>query len=146
MATINASKAGATHHVRSNAKVPYVAEWTLDFAKTTVASGDVVEVLAVPAGSVILYAGAEVMAEADVTATFVVGTAADDDQYVSAGNAEVAGFSTPTVNAGTARFVSTADTIDVTVTGTPTEAKIRVFAVMTSVEEVPAPGIAQVGS
>lgn len=147
MATISAYKAGTTHYVRTNAKVPYVAEWVLDFSKTTVASGDVVETLYVPAGSVILFGGSEVLEAADSATTFIVGTAADADQYVAAGNAQTVGYSTVAATAGDARAVfSAADTIDVTVTGAPTSGRIRVFAVMTSVEEVPSPGIAKIGS
>lgn len=146
MATIKAAKVGVTHHVRSNARVPYVSEWVLDFAKTTVASGDVVEVLSVPAGSVILFGGAEVMEASNASITFTVGTAADADQYVAVGDAATVGYSASVAGAGTARFTAAADTIDVTVTGAPTKGKIRVFAVLSSTEEVPAPGIAQVGS
>lgn len=147
MATISAYKQGATHHVRSNAKVPYVAEWDLDFSKTAVATGDVVETLYVPKGSVILFAGAEVMEVTGSAVTFTVGTGADADQYVASGDANVAGYSTSPAGAGTALPVfAAADTIDVTVTGAPTKGRIRVFAVMTSVEEVPAGTIAKAGS
>lgn len=147
MATVKAYKPGATHYVRSNAKVPYVAEWVVDFAKTAVATGDVVEALYVPKGSVILFAGAEVLEATGSAVTFTAGTATDADQYVVAGNANTVGFSTPAATAGTALPVLAADdTIDLTVTGAPTKGRVRVFAVMTSVEEVPAGSIAKVGS
>lgn len=147
MVTTSAYKPGDTHYVRTNAKVPYVAEWVIDFSKTAVATGDVVEALYVPAGSVILFAGAEVTEATGVVTTFTLGTAVDADQYVAAGNANAVGYSTAAATAGDARTVYTAsDTIDLTVTGAPLKGKVRVFAVMTSVAEVPAGSIAKVGS
>lgn len=151
MATISAYKAGQTHYTRTNARVPYVAEWVIDFAKTAVASGDVVEALYLPKGTAVLFAGAQVK-EASTAAgavTVAVGPGTDPDQYVASLNAKAAAgtYGTPAATATDLFFAATAaDTIDITVTGAPEDGKIRVFAVLTTVEEVPAPGIAKVGS
>lgn len=150
MATISAYKAGQTHYTRTNARVPYVAEWVIDFAKTTVASGDVVEALYLPKGTAVLFAGAQVKEASTATGavTVAIGPGTDPDQYVASLNAKAADgtYGTPAATAGDVFFAAAADTIDITVTGDPTDGKIRVFAVLTTVEEVPAPGIAQLGS
>lgn len=164
MADIAMFKAGATHYSRNNARVPYVAEWTVDLAEAAVTKGsalavsDVIQALYVPAGSVVLFAGVQVMEAMTGTstdATIDVGATSlsDPDKYVDGfdlDGAAAGAYATVASAAVTpASFFPAADTIDVTIatqTGTITGGKIRVFAVMTSVADVPSPGVALVGS
>lgn len=163
MATISVYKSGTTHYHRNNAKVPYVAEWVVDLAKvaeakgSAIAAADVIEAIYVPAGTQVLFAGLQVKEPLEGTvsvATLDLGiTGGDVDAFVDGFDAfaAVAGdFAAPAAAAVTpATLVTTADTIDIliaTQTGTITGGKIRVFATLLDVTEVPAPGIAKPGS
>lgn len=164
MADIAVYKAGETHYVRSNARVPYVAEWVVDLAAAATKKGsalaatDVIQALYVPAGSLVLFAGVQVVEEmtgtsTDATIDLGATSITDADKWVDGFDLDAASagdYATPASAAITpAAFFPAADTIDVTIatqTGTITGGKLRVFAVLTSVAEVPSPGIAQVGS
>ena len=110
-------------------------------AGNTIATGDVFQALEIPAGTLVLFAGAEVeKAVNGTTPTVDIGFDGGDDiidgQSVSttgflAGGSNGQANSVTTGAASTfTQFVSTADTIDVTltVTGNPTAGRIRVYA------------------
>ena len=111
----------------------------------TIATGDVFQVLEVPANTLILSAGAEVVTVFDgTTPTVDIDFAAGDD-IVDGGDVAALGFLASGAN-GSANTVgsttfsvlqTTTDTIDVTlaVTGNPTVGKLRVYAVICRLEE-----------
>lgn len=112
----------------------------LDFAKViaaraaagavALAANDTLQVIHVPAGSLVLSAGLEVLeAEStNTTADFDLGfTGGDVDAFVDGHGSDTLGFST-TGTAG-ATFVSADDTIDLLLlTAVPTDAKVRIYA------------------
>jgi hypothetical protein len=125
----------------------YMIEATLDIPKliaagafSSAATGDIFELLTVPAGSLVVAAGAEVITAFNGTTPLVdIDFAAGDDivdgqsvastGYLAAGtNGTVIGTNSPQF----VQFVTTADTIDVklAVTGSVTTGKLRVFAVV----------------
>jgi hypothetical protein len=157
MATINVSQPqGGGHPSRHGpTNVPYTVEAIVDFAQvlakngTALAAADVVEALAVPAQSVVLTAGVEILAPADsTTLTLDVGvTGVDADVWVDGFDAKGAAGTYAQNPAAYQPIVvgNTADTVDVlfaTLTGSLTAGKVRVFAVLLDVSDKKAPGVA----
>lgn len=162
MATVNLTKAGSTHYSRTNAKVPYVAEWTVDLTKAAAAKGtalaatDVIEALYLPAGTQVLSAGLQVVEAVTGPSVLTLDlgvTGNDPDRFVDGFDAYAAAkgaFADPaSTNVTPTLLAKTADTIDIliaTQTGNITGGKLRVYAILVDVNEVPAGGIAAVGS
>jgi hypothetical protein len=159
MATISTlDKAGATHPSRfANKKVPYVVEFVLDYAKALAAKGsalaasDVIEVINIPAGTIVLDAGAEVLVAADsTTLTLNVGTGADADEWVAGLDGKTLGWAPDLDSSPVINTYPTADTIDVvlaTLTGTLTSGEVRVYALLADVSKTPGnPGLATLKS
>lgn len=161
MATISlATDTGTVRPSRNKVKMPYIVEATVDLAVaattkgSAIAQGDVIEALNVPAKTVVMAAGIEVitaMTGTSTDATIDVGfTGGDVDNFVdgfdldgaSAGALSGNGVQEPIV-------VSTADTVDILVatqTGTITGGKVRIWAVVADIDGVDAPGLATLGS
>jgi hypothetical protein len=157
MATVNVSKLqGGGHPSRHGAtNVPYTVEAIVDFADvlakngTALAAADVVEAVAVPAETLVLSAGVEILDPANsTTLTLDVGvTGVDADVWVDGLDAKGAAGTYSQNPAAYQPIVvgGTADTIDVlfaTLTGSLTAGKVRVFAVLLDVSDKKAPGIA----
>lgn len=135
--------AGTYPDVRNSA---YMIEATLDIPKliaagafTAAGNTDVFELLTVPANTLVVAAGAEVITAFNgTTPTVDIDFAAGDD-IVDGGDVTATGFLAAGSNGTTigtsspnyTQFVTTADTIDVklAVTGSTTTGKLRVFAV-----------------
>lgn len=150
--TTGISYAGAT-------RLPYLAEVVIDWAEVLVAKGtaladnDVVEAITVPAGHVILGVGAQVMVAANgTTLTCDIGvTGVDVDEWVDGIDAKATAgtYWTPLAVTPDQTMISTADTIDVlllTLTGTVSTGKLRVFAWLLDVSAKAAPGLVAIGS
>jgi hypothetical protein len=122
-------------------------EATLDIAKliragafSAAVTGDIFELLTVPAGTLVVAAGAQVLTAFNGTTPLVDIDFAAGDDIVDAGDVTATGYLAAGSNGtdiGTAvanftQFVTTADTIDVklAVTGNVTTGKLRVFAVV----------------
>ena len=164
MATVTMTTAGAAgcHPSRnSNVKVPYLVEVEVDFAEATTEKGsalaqaDVIQVISVPANTMILAGGACVktaMTGASTDLTLDIGiTGGDVDNLVDgfAFDGVAAGVYATVVGVNEPVFVTTADTIDIliaTQTSTFTGGVLRVFALLCDVSDATAPGIAAVGS
>jgi hypothetical protein len=110
----------------------------LSAAGNTIANGDVFQALEIPAGTMVLFAGAEVKTAVNGTTPLVnIGFAAGDT-IIDGDGVGTTGFLVSGTNGGPndsdagtfTQFVSTTDTIDVTlsVTGNPTAGVIRVYA------------------
>ena len=146
MATIttlsNAVSAG-THPSRGIRAMPYVVENTINFATATTAKGsalaaaDVIEALQIPAQSIVLAAGFEVISAVTGSCTVSLGvTGVTAAAYVSAfgvtSSLAVGDYATP-ATAGYPIVTKSADTLDlllVTETTTLSAGSIRVFAVI----------------
>jgi hypothetical protein len=117
-------------------------------AGVTLATGDVFELLTIPANTLVLAAGAEVMTAFNGTSPTVDIDFAAGDDIVDGGNVATLGYLASGTNgqanvvttgaASTfAQFVTTTDTIDVLLnfTGTVTTGVLRVYAIIVRLEE-----------
>lgn len=158
MATIDLSNGlgGAPRPVRSLTNMPYFVEKTIDFAAAATAKGsalaaaDIIEAIDVPAGTMVLNAGLQVVTAATGESsdnTLDVGiTGVDADCFVDGFDLDAAAAGAYAQNAAAFQplIVATADTIDVliaTATTAPTGGKVRVWAVLCDIGAKPAPGI-----
>lgn len=123
-------------------RMPYTVESIVDFTSATIADGDIVQCIQVPAETVVLGAWLEVLtAVTGFTAPlFDVGTGVDQDEWVANADPSTVGWKA-SVGEGTAgavhAFFSAADTIDLdttdTTSGTGTAGKVRVVALLLDV-------------
>ena len=136
MGTLNVTGAGGTTGHPSNGRVPYLVENTIDLSQIRGDTGpdnaDVLQVLDIPAETLIMEAGIEVITALSSSATMDLGiTGGDVDIYVD-GDTNATGYGTLTA---TARHIAaSADTLDILIGGADSSAgKIRVWAVMCDV-------------
>ena len=139
MATYNVTGAGGTAGHPSNGRTPYLVENTINVATINGDSGaaqnDVLRVLDIPAETLVMEAGIEVLTALSSSVTMDLGiTGGDIDRYAD-GDTNATGFSAPTATART--IVASADTLDVLVLSAAAAAgKIRVFAVLCDVSGI----------
>ena len=145
--------AGSASAGRTAGAVPYLVDVTIDFAAAATAKGsalaaaDVIECINVPANTLILNAGMEVVTvlggESNDT-TFDLGvTGVDADVFVDGFDADAATAGAYAQNAAAFQPIvnATADTIDLlitTATTAPTSGEVRVWAVLINVDGRPA--------
>lgn len=157
MATIDLSNGlgGAPRPVRSLTNMPYFVEKTIDFAAAATAKGgvlaaaDIIEVIDVPAGTMVLNAGLQVVTVAtgesnDNTLDLGI-TGVDADCFVDGFDLDAAAAGAYAQNAAAFQplIVGTADTIDLliaTASTAPTGGTVRVWAVLCDIGAKPAPG------
>ena len=139
MATYNVTAAGGTTGHPANGRTPYLVENTIDVSAVNgdsgTADGAILQCLDIPAETLIMEAGVEVITALSSSATIDLGiTGGDPDRYVD-GDTNATGFSTLT---NTARvIVASADTLDAKIAGAASSAgKIRVFAVLCDVSGI----------
>ena len=139
MATYNVTAAGGTTGHPANGRTPYLVENTIDVSAVNgdsgTADGDILQCLDIPAETLIMEAGVEVITALSSSATIELGiTGGDPDRYVD-GDTNATGCSTLT---NTARvIVASADTLDAKIAGAASSAgKIRVFAVLCDVSGI----------
>lgn len=124
-----------------------VMETTFDVAKlisdgtiSSVSSGDIFQVIDLPAECYILHCGAEVLTAFDGSTTLDIDVAAGDD-FVDGADASSTGYCAGGTNGhvdytAVATFsnrVTATDTIDVKVLGTPTVGVLRVYAIIVDI-------------
>jgi len=152
MATVT-TLAGSASAGRTAGAVPYLVDVTIDFAAAATAKGsalaaaDVIECINVPANTLILNAGLEVITvlggESNDT-TFDLGvTTTEPDNFVDGFDADAAAAGAYAQNAAAYQplVIGTADTIDLliaTATTAPTSGEVRVWAVLMNVDGRPA--------
>lgn len=155
---------GGNHMPAQSYPGPYRVEVFVDLADVTtekgsaIAQGDIIEVIEVPAGSQVLFAGFQVVeamtgTSTDTTLDFGV-TGGDADCWVDGfdldGAAAGAYASAATASITPAQtFFSAADTLDLLVatqTNTVTGGVLRVFANILDCSSRPRPAVAVVGS
>ena len=133
MATYDLTAAGGTTGHPSNGRTPYLVENTIDISainsSSGTANGDVVNALDIPAETLIMEAGIEVITALSSSATMDLGiTGGDVDRYVD-GDTNATGYATLTATARV--VVASADTLDILTAGADSSAgKVRVWAVL----------------
>ena len=139
MATYNVTGAGGTTGHPSNGRTPYLVENTIDISainsSSGTANGDVVNALDIPAETLIMEAGIEVITALSSSATMDLGiTGGDVDRYVD-GDTNATGYATLTATARV--VVASADTLDILTAGADSSAgKVRVWAVLCDVSGI----------
>ena len=138
MATWTVTGGGSTGH-SANAPTVKVYSEIVDFSAFTITTNDIVEVIELPANSLVLYAGYDVLTadSAGNSGTLSLGDGADVDAFVAASTA-TAGIEVTRARAGDSqggttsigyRYYAAADTVDLVVATGAINAKVRVFAV-----------------
>ncbi len=139
MATYDLTAAGGTTGHPANGRAPYLVENTIDVSAVNGDSGaaqnDVLRCLDIPAETLIMEAGVEVITALSSSVTLDLGiTGGDVDRYVD-GDTNATGYSAPTATART--VIASADTLDVLVLSAAAAAgKIRVWAVLCDVSGI----------
>ena len=139
MATYNVTAAGGTTGHPANGRTPYLVENTIDVAAINGDSGasqnDVLRALDIPAETLIMEAGIEVITALSSSATMDLGiTGGDVDRYVD-GDTNATGYATLTATARV--VVASADTLDILTAGADSSAgKVRVWAVLCDVSGI----------
>jgi hypothetical protein len=136
MATYNKTGVGGTTGHPSNGRTPYLVENTIDIAAINsaagTADGDVVQCLDIPAETLIMQAGIEVLTALSGSVTIDLGiTGGDVDNFVD-GDTNATGYSVLTATAN--QVIASADTLDALLAGAASSVgKIRVWAVLCDV-------------
>ena len=139
MATYNVTGVGGTTGHPSNTRTPYLVENTIDVSAVNgdagTTSGDVLLALDIPAETLIMEAGAEVLTALTSSVTMDIGiTGGDVDRYVD-GDTNATGYSTLTATARV--VVASADTLDILTGGAnSTAGKVRVWAVLCDISGI----------
>ena len=139
MATYDLTAAGGTTGHPANGRTPYLVENTIDVSAINGDSGaaqnDVLRVLDIPAETLIMEAGIEVITALSSSATMDLGiTGGDVDRYVD-GDTNATGYATLTATARV--VVASADTLDILTAGADSSAgKVRVWAVLCDVSGI----------
>ena len=139
MATYDLTAAGGTTGHPANGRTPYLVENTIDISAINGDSGaaqnDVLRVLDIPAETLIMEAGIEVITALSSSATMDLGiTGGDVDRYVD-GDTNATGYATLTATARV--VVASADTLDILTAGADSSAgKVRVWAVLCDVSGI----------
>ena len=130
MATYSITGVGTTGFPASGPNVRVISE-VVDFSATTNASGDVFQTLSIPADTVILGAGINVITadSAGNSGTIELGDAGDPNRYVAASTAG-AGQETAIFATTVPHLYDTADTIDMVIGTGAINAVVRVWAII----------------
>ena len=148
MATYNVTGVGGTTGHPSNGRTPYLVENTIDVSAINGDSGtaqnDVIQCIDVPAETLIMAAGVEVLTACSSSVVIdicVTGTSAgfsDPDAFVDAYDATGAAYAPRDVaDAAPMLTIKTADTIDALMAGAASSAgKIRVWAVLCDISGI----------
>ena len=145
--------AGSAAYPADSLNKAHRVEITLDFPKiiaarsaaglTALAASDVLEILPIPAGTVVSNVGMVVTTAAGVSSTLSIGDGGATAGYLAATSVNATGTSggvpvlasgafAPTLSGG--KVYAAADTIDVVIgTAVPAAAVVRVFAVLTDI-------------
>jgi hypothetical protein len=139
MATYDKTGVGGTTGHPSNGRTPYLVENTIDISAINSAAGtaigDIIQALDIPAETLIMQAGIEVLTALSSSVTMDLGiTGGDVDNFVD-GDTNATGYSTLTATANL--VVASADTLDVlALVAASSAGKIRVWAVLCDVSGI----------
>ena len=139
MATYDKTGVGGTTGHPSNGRTPYLVENTIDIAAINSGAGtadaDVIQCLDIPAETLIMQAGVEVLTALSGSVTIDLGiTGGDVDNFVD-GDTNAIGYSVLTATAN--QVIASADTLDALLAGAASSVgKIRVWAVLCDVSGI----------
>ena len=148
MATYNVTGVGGTTGHPSNGRTPYLVENTIDISAINGDSGtaqnDVIQCIDVPAETLIMAAGVEVLTACSSSVVIDIGVTgssagfSDPDAFVDAYDATGAAYAPRDVaDAAPMLTIKTADTIDALMAGAASSAgKIRVWAVLCDISGI----------
>lgn len=131
MATYSITGVGTTGFPASGPNVRVISE-VVDFSATTNAAADVFQTLSIPADTVVLGAGINVITAdtAGNSGTIELGDAGDANRYVAASTVAAAGQETAIFATTVPYLNASADTIDLTVATGAINAVVRVWAII----------------
>jgi len=134
MADYNSNITSTNIPAKRGSSIPRVISDVVDFSSTTNASGDTFDVLPIPANSLVLAAGVDVLTAdgAGNSGTIAVGDSVDADQYAAAATVAATGQMT-TLDANYA--YSAADAIRLTIGTGAIDAKVRVWCCVMSLDD-----------
>ena len=144
MATYDLTAAGGTTGHPANGRTPYLVENTIDMSAFDPAAGDIIQAIDVPAETLVMSAGLEVLTASSSSVTFdlgITGSTAgheDPDAFVDAYDATGTGYAPMDATDAAAMLVcKVADTIDILTAGAQdTAGKVRVWAVLCDISGV----------
>ena len=144
MATYDLTAAGGTTGHPANGRTPYLVENTIDMSAFDPAAGDIIQAIDVPAETLVMAAGLEVLTASSSSVTFdlgITGSTAgheDPDAFVDAYDATGTGYAPMDATDASAMLVcKVADTIDILTAGAQdTAGKVRVWAVLCDISGV----------
>jgi hypothetical protein len=134
MTAYNSNITSTNIPAKMGSSIPRVISDVVDFSSTTNASSDTFDVLPIPANSLVLAAGVDVLTAdgAGNSGTIAVGDSVDADQYAAAATVAATGQMT-TLDANYA--YSAADAIRLTIGTGAINAKVRVWACVISLDD-----------
>ena len=144
MATYDLTAAGGTTGHPANGRTPYLVENTIDMSAFDPAAGDIIQAIDVPAETLVMSAGLEVLTASSSSVTFdlgITGSTAgheDPDAFVDAYDATGTGYAPMDATDASAMLVcKVADTIDILTAGAQdTAGKVRVWAVLCDISGI----------
>lgn len=136
MATLTQTGAGTGQGHASSGGVPkvYAQSTVIDGTSTALTSGDVYQAINVPANSVVLSAGIDVITAGTGTGTLALGDGTVT--YVAAATQSAGQMTSGDALAELAVTYAAADTLDVTVATANVNSKVRVWAVLVDIDGI----------
>ena len=136
MATLTQTGAGTGQGHASSGGVPkvYAQSTVIDGTSTALTSGDVYQAINVPANSVVLSAGIDVITAGTGTGTLALGDGTVT--YVAAATQSAGHMTSGDALAELAVTYAAADTLDVTVATANVNSKVRVWAVLVDIDGI----------
>ena len=134
MATLTQTGAGTGQGHASSGGVPkvYAQSTVIDGTSTALTSGDVYQAINVPANSVVLSAGIDVITAGTGTGTLALGDGTVT--YVAAATQSAGQMTSGDALAELAVTYAAADTLDVTVATANVNSKVRVWAILVDID------------
>ena len=136
MATLTQTGAGTGQGHASSGGVPkvYAQSTVIDGTSTALTSGDVYQAINVPANSLVLSAGIDVITAGTGTGTLALGDGTVT--YVAAAAQSAGQMTSGDALAELAVTYAAADTLDVTVATANVNSKVRVWAVLVDIDGI----------
>ena len=124
---------GTTGHVAGNAVAKtYVQSTVIDGTSTALTNGDVYQAINLPANSIVMSAGIDVITAGTGTGTLAVGDGSVT--YVAAATQSAGQMTSGDAVAELAVTYAAADTLDVTVGTADVNSKVRVWALLADID------------
>ena len=136
MATLTQTGAGTGQGHASSGGIPkvYAQSTVIDGTSTALTSGDVYQAINVPANSIVMSAGIDVITAGTGTGTLALGDGTVT--YVAAATQSAGQMTSGDALAELAVTYAAADTLDVTVATANVNSKVRVWAVLVDIDGI----------